>query len=195
MSVAQRQPMSLQEFLAWEERQELRWEFDGFAPVAMTGGTWRHTAIQMNLAGCLYTRLRGKSCRPAGDTMQIQVAGSIRYPDAFVVCSAVGPADRTVTEPVVVFEILSPSTALTDRTTKNDEYRATLSIRRYVMLEQDARAATMFVRDGDKWVGTYVSGDAILAMPEIGIEIPLADIYEGVSFGGSDANPQAEAEP
>lgn len=193
MSVALRKPITADEFLAWEKRQDSPWEFDGFAPVAMTGGTWRHAAIQMNLSGCLYNRLRGKPCRPSGDAMQISVAGSIRYPDAFVVGSPVGPTDRTVTEPVVVFEILSPSTALTDRTAKNREYSATPSIQRYVMLEQDAPTATVFARVGDQWVESFVSGNAILAMPEIGIEIPLADLYEGVSFTSSEVNLEDEA--
>ena len=56
------------------------------------------------------------------------------------------------------------------------------------MLEQDRQAATVFARVGDDWVGHVVSGDAVLAMPEIGIELPLAELYEGVSF------PEAEAE-
>jgi Uma2 family endonuclease len=86
-----------------------------------------------------------------------------------------------------VFEVLSPSTSTTDRIVKNQEYRDTPSIRRYVMLEQDRQAATVFARAGDDWVGHVVSGNAVLVMPEIGIELPLAEMYEGVSF------PEAEA--
>ncbi|MBA3686658.1 MAG: Uma2 family endonuclease, partial [Planctomycetes bacterium] len=59
MNVAVRQGMTLPEFLAWEERQELRYEFDGFAPIAMTGGTYEHDGISMNLAAALVNRLRG----------------------------------------------------------------------------------------------------------------------------------------
>jgi len=94
-----------------------------------------------------------------------------------------------VTEPVVVFEVLSPSTATTDRIVKNQEYRDTLSIQRYVMLEQDQQAATIFARTGDDWVGRVVSGDVMLAMPEIGVEVPLAELYEGVAFATSVAEP------
>jgi Uma2 family endonuclease len=79
--------MSLEAFLAWEERQELRHEFDGFQPIAMTGGTSEHLAIQRNLIVALGTRLRGKPCQAHGSKLKIAVAGSIRYPDAFVVCS------------------------------------------------------------------------------------------------------------
>jgi len=182
MSVALRKPMSLQEFLAWEERQELRWEFDGFAPLAMTGGTSEHSAIQRNLSIAVGGRLRGKPCQLYTAGLKIVVAGSCRYPDAFVVCSPVPRGTLVVTDPVVVFEVLSPSTASTDLGAKNEEYRDTPSIRRYVMLAQDSRRATVFARiDGD-WVGRIVSGDVVLALPEIGIEVPLAELYEGVPF-------------
>jgi Uma2 family endonuclease len=63
MNVALRQPMTLEEFLAWEQRQELRREFDGFRPVAMTGGTAARSVIQRNLLMALGNRLRGKAWR------------------------------------------------------------------------------------------------------------------------------------
>src|SRR4051812_4014709 len=89
-------PMTLSEFLAWEERQELRYEFDGFAPVAMTGGTRAHETIQMNLAAALVGRLRGGPCRAYGSNLKIEVAGRIRYPDAFVTCGEPGAPGDTV---------------------------------------------------------------------------------------------------
>lgn len=180
MNLALQKPMSLEEFLVWEGQQELRWEFDGFAPVAMTGGTLGHGLVQGNLNAALNTRLRGTPCRVVGSDVQIMAAGTIRYPDAFVFCSQLPRGTLLVTDPVVVFEILSPSTAGVDQGVKNEEYRDTPSIQRYVMLEQDRQAATVFARTGGDWVGHIVSGDAILAMPEIGIEIPLAELYEGV---------------
>jgi Uma2 family endonuclease len=176
MSVALRRSMSLEAFLDWEQRQELRWEFDGFEPVAMTGGAFAHAAIQANLLGILHDRLRGRPCRAIGSDLKIEASGSIRYPDAFVVCTPVPARSTLVTDPVVVFEILSPNTSSIDRVVKNEEYRDTPSIQRYVMLEQDRPAATVFSRAGDDWVGHIISGDAILLMPEIGIEVPLADL-------------------
>jgi Uma2 family endonuclease len=187
MSVAMRKSMTLEEFLAWEEGQELRWEFDGFAPVAMTGGTVEHGLIQANLIRALGNRLHGGPCRVLGSHVKIAVAGSIRYPDALVVCSPMARGATVITDPVVVFEVLSPSTASVDHIVKNQEYRDTPSIRRYVMLEQDRRGATIFSRDGDDWVGHVLAGDVALALPEIGIEMPLAELYEGVAFGEPDA--------
>ncbi len=183
MSIALHAPISLEHFLAWEEQQELRWEFDGFEPVAMTGGTSEHSAIQRNLSMAIGTRLRGKPCQLYTSDLKVFVAGAIRYPDAFVVCSPVQRGTLVVTNPVVVFEVLSPSTASTDMGIKNEEYRDTPSIKRYVMLAQDRQFATVFARDGDDWVGHIVSGTAVLDMPEIGIEVPLAELYEGVPLG------------
>ena len=182
MNVVLRRPMSLAEFLAWEERQEFKHEFNGVAPVAMTGGTIAHAIIGRNLVATLVTRLRGKPCQPFGSDLKIQVAGSVRYPDASVVCRPVAPKDKVVHDPVVVFEVLSDSTAHTDRGRKNEEYRDTPSVMRYVMLEQDSVRATVFARKEGDWVGSILSGASVLAMPEIGIEIPLAELYEGVDF-------------
>ncbi len=188
MSATLQQSMTVEEFLAWEERQPIRYEFDGVRAIAMTGGSLAHSAIAVNLAAALVAGLRGKSCRAYNSDAKVQVAGSIRYPDASITCTeqpaAVLALQGVVNEPVVVFEILSDSTSLTDRTEKNAEYPATKSIRRYVMLEQDRMAATMFERAGEDWVGHLLFGpDALLSLPEVGIEtIPLRDLYEGVAL-------------
>jgi Uma2 family endonuclease len=186
MTLALRKPMTLAEFLQWEDRQELKYEFDGTRPVAMVGVTRAHSRIQANIALSVGGRLRGKPCEFHGTELKIEVAGRIRYPDGFVVCSAIANDATVVRDPVVVFEILSPGTATTDRIEKNEEYRATASIQRYVMLEQDRIAATIFSRAGDDWVGHVFVGDAPLAMPEIGIEVPLSEFYEGLVFEEAD---------
>lgn len=182
MSLAQsRAPMSLSEFLAWEETQELRWEFDGFAPVAMTGGTVAHDVIQANLVAALNARLRGTPCRAHGDSLKIEVAGRIRYPDAFVACTPLTPRDTVRRDPVVVFEILSESTAHTDRVEKMHEYWETPSIRRYVLIEQDAVSVMAFARGKRSWVeGSVLWAGDTLALPEIGIELPVDALYDGL---------------
>ena len=186
MPLALRRPMTLPGFLAWEERQELRFEFDGFQPVAMTGGTMAHEIIGNTLRGLLRDRLRGTRCRALGPTLKVEVMGRIRYPDAFVTCTAVPPDTTVIREPVVVFEILSPSTSRTDRIEKLREYQATSSIRYYVILEQDSAAATLFSRHhGDRegnWAARALTGDDVLALPEIGVELPVTDIYADVEL-------------
>ena len=91
---------------------------------------------------------------------------------------------KLILDPVVVFEVESESTAIVDQMVKNDGYRATPSISRYVMLSQRSVAASIFARVGDAWVGSLVTDPAaILAMPEIGIEVPLLALYDGLEFG------------
>ncbi len=173
--------MTLDEFLVWERRQELRYEFDGFQVVAMTGGTINHSAIATDIVTELRSKLK-PGCRVFRGDVKILVAGRVRYPDAVVTCSPIDGQSDILPNPVVVFEVLSPSTAAVDRVTKNAEYAATPSIRRYVMLEQVRIGATVFARDGANWVGTVLLDDAMLAMPEIGVELALRDLYAGVEL-------------
>jgi Uma2 family endonuclease len=196
MNLAVPKPMSLAEFLAWEERQELRHEFDGVEPVAMTGGTLAHSAIQRNLAMAFGNRLRGKPCQFYGSDLKIQVAGDhIRYPDGMVVCSRLDPAAKIVRDPVVVFEVLSPSTAAKDRIVKAREYHATPSVERYVMLEQDRIGATVHVRGETGWNVLILGNDDTLAMPQIGLSIPLAEFYDGLEFEGRPDEDNNRPEP
>ena len=181
MSAARQKPMTLAEFLAWEERHELRYEFDGFVPVAMTGVTIAHDRIIFNLQKALDARLAGKSCQPFGPNVKIVVDGRARYPDAFVVCQPVPPTATIADNPVVVFEVVSEGSASTDLIDKNREYRATPAIQRYVILQQTRIAAVVFARRGQDWLSEIVAGaDAILQLPEIDIEVPLAEVYANV---------------
>lgn len=186
MNVALRTAPSVEEFLAWEEGQELRWEFDGQRAVAMTGGTVAHSVIATNLVRALEDRLLGTLCRAFRGDLKIVVAGRVRYPDAVVTCTPVADDATILPEPVVVFEGSSKSTAETDRTEKNEAYRLTPSVQRYVILEQTRQAATTFSRQDGNWVERVIVGDAVLAFPEIGVELPLADVHARVKFPGSD---------
>ncbi len=189
MSAPLPRPMTVDEFLAWEERQELRWEFDGFEPVAMTGGTVAHAAIARNILRELGNRLAGAPCQVFGSDLKVQTVWSVRYPDAFVVCGPVDPRATVVHEPVVVFEVLSASTASTDLVLKNREYEAVPSIRRYVMLEQDRIGATVFAREPGGWLGRLLGANDTLALPEIGASLPLAALYAGLDFSSPPGDP------
>jgi Uma2 family endonuclease len=186
MNVALRKPMTLPQFLAWEERQELRFEFDGFQPVAMPDVTVAHDMIGNTLRALLAERLRGKPGRVRGPPLKIDVAGRIRYPDAFVYCTPVPPSESVIKDPVVVFEVLSPGTSRTDRIEKLREYQATPSIQCYIILEQDSIAAAEFVRHGTDWVAYALIAEDTLRMPEIDVELPLAEIYVDVDVPSSN---------
>jgi Uma2 family endonuclease len=178
MNAGLRTPVTVAEFLVWEERQELRYEFDGFAPVAMTGGTVGHDQITFELRKSLDARLVGSPWRPFGPNVKVIVDGRIRYPDAGVVWRPVAFDATVIEDPVIVFEVLSERTGKTDLIDKHREYRATPSIQRYVFLQQTHKAAIVFVRRADGWLSEIVSGDdAVLELPEIGISVPLREIY------------------
>jgi Uma2 family endonuclease len=159
----------------------LRYEFDGIAPVAMTGGTLNHSALATDLVTALRSNLRS-GCRAYRGDLKILVAGRVRYPDVAVTCSPIDGQSDILPNPDVVSEVLSPGTAAVDRVTENAEYAATPSIQRYVMLEQVPIGATVSARNGPNWVGSMLLDDAILAMPEIGVELPLRALYEGVEL-------------
>lgn len=192
MNVALRQPMSVEEFLEWEERQELRYEFDGFQPIAMAGGTRTHGRIQRNLTISVGGRLLDRPCEFLGSDFRLRIDIQVRYPDGMVFCTLGQGTDTSARDPVVVFEVLSNSTADTDRITKVREYQSLPSVQRYVLLEQERIAATVLVRAGDVWPSQVLLGDEILRMPEIGLEFPLSELYRGVDFGDREPEPAAE---
>jgi Uma2 family endonuclease len=186
MSVVLRRPgMTRDEFFAWAEADGGRWEFDGFAPVAMTGGNLSHSQIGVNLVTALRTRLRGAPCRPLGPDAGLATIGdTVRYPDALVTCTKFPGEARVVPGVVVVFEVLSPTSGRVDRIVKLREYRAVPTIRRYVIPEYASAELTVFTRNAAEadWVAVPLAAEDMLRMPEIGIEIPVAELYEDVEF-------------
>ena len=182
MSSAARKPMTLAEFLDWEQRQTTKHEFDGVQPVAMAGGTLAHAQLQRNLAISVGAALRGTPCPFVGSDFQLRLDATVRYPDGSVICGPQTGRERGTSEPVVVFEVLSPCTAGTDRILKAREYQATPSVQRYVMLEQDRIAATVFARTQDGWSGQVLATGERLDMPEIGVSLVLDDLFAGVDL-------------
>ena len=185
MNVALRKPMTQKEFFDWAEAQEKRYEFDGFQPIAMTGGDLGHSRLIRNVNRQLANRLEGKSCESLGPDAGVATIGdTVRYPDAVVTCAKFSARDRVVPSPVIVFEVVSPSSVRIDRIVKLREYQAVSTIRRYVIIEPDALAITVFSRDheGETFRANGLAEDDILQLTEIGIEIPVATIYEGIVF-------------
>ncbi len=174
--------MTMAEFLDWEQRQPTKHEFDGFHIVAMAGGTVRHADLQRNLAISVGGALRGTPCRFVGSDLQLRLDHTVRYPDCQVLCGPQDARSVSTSEPVVIFEVLSPSTTGIDRVAKVREYQAAASVQRYVMLEQDQVAATVLARTAEGWLCQVLAAGETLAMPEIGISVPLDDLYLGVDL-------------
>ena len=191
MNAPLRKPWTHEEFFSWAERQESRYEFDGFQPVAMTGGFNGSSAIGVNLIVALATRLRGTGCRPLGPDAGIETTNNaVRYPDALVTCTKFNLEDRKIPGAVVVFEVVGRSADANrrDRIVKVREYAAVPSIQRYVILESSSVGLTVMERSSpdQPWQTTVLTNDDILRMPEISIEIPVAEIYDGIEFADQD---------
>jgi Uma2 family endonuclease len=168
-------PLTLEEFLAWERGQSLRYEFDGVQPLAMTGASLAHNRVTTRLTVALFQNVQ-PPCEACGPDLKVLTPGRMRYPDASVVCGA-SDSDSDAVEPTVVFEVLSPSTALTDRRVKALEYASVPGIMAYVMLETE-RPEISVRRRSNGWEEETIEGvDANLSLPEIGVTIPLAAIY------------------
>lgn len=186
MNVPLRKEWTQQEFLSWVETQPVRYELDGVQPVAIPRGNLAQGAMLRNLSRELSNRLRRQRCQPFGPDVGVATVGStVRYPDALITCTPQDLTSRLASGVVVVVEIISPSTSRTDRLVKVREYAAVPSILRYVLLESTSIGVTVHERkqSDEAWrTSTFTSSEDILHISEVGIEIPVADLYEDLSF-------------
>ncbi len=124
---------------AWEAAQEENHEFHAGDVLALVGGTLPHNTASPNIAVALRNRLRGGACRVFGDgtKVHIEAADAVLYSDVVVSCDARdnGPEDRFVPHPVLIMEVLSPSTAVYDRGDKFALVRRLPSLPEYVLVD------------------------------------------------------------
>lgn len=177
-------PMTTEEFLVWQESQEERYEFIDGRPRAMTGASHGHDIITTNILGELHARLKGKPCRAATADIAIRLpSGNIRRPDALVECS--GRLDGVVAyEPIVIVEVLSPSTRAIDQTTKFVEYQQLGSLTDYLVVQQERPNVTHYRRQDDGvWAIEIVGGlDDQVRLDRIGVTLALAELYDRIDF-------------
>ncbi len=172
---------TIETFLAWEDRQEGRHEFNGRDALPMTGGTIAHQRIVFNLCLSLMSLL-GTRALTALHEMRVRVGASVRYPDVVVCNLPLDQTTRTLTDAVAIFEVLSDDTATTDRVDKLIDYAALPSLACYVLLEQTTVAATLFLRGpGGDWTASAHLG-GVLQLPGLDIILPLQDLYRGLTF-------------
>lgn len=170
------------DYLAWEAEQAEKHEYLAGEVFAMAGASDAHVTISLNLAASLRAHLRGRPCRVYIADMKLEVArgDAFFYPDVFVTCAAADAAlaDRK-RAPLLVAEVLSPSTAAFDRGLKFAHYRSLPSLREYVLIDTERQAVEVFRRDAsDHWV-LYPSGPGETAeFASVGLVLPLAAIYE-----------------
>jgi Uma2 family endonuclease len=197
--------MTFDEYLRRERLAEFKHEYRGgymvpiqgpdALPVNMSGGKQGHSRLKTNLIGELHQRLKGKSCQPLDSDFKILIPGKGKikgiYPDASVFCGPVECLDDEKdvgTNPTALFEVLSPSTEAYDRGVKFAACQCLSSLKLYVLIAQDQYLVEVYRRSADgAWLYTaYVGQEAVIALSDIGIELPMADLYMNVEFPPDD---------
>jgi Uma2 family endonuclease len=180
------QKMTVEEYLEWEAKQELRHEYIDGEILAMTGGTLPHNDIALNFYRDLYPHLRLRGCRVNVSDAKVQASKNSRYfyPDLVVSCDPEDlKAKDFIQHPKIIIEVLSPSTESYDRTKKLKYYRQIPSLQEYVLVDSEEITVEVYRRgEGKMWLYyEYEAGEAI-ALESIGFECAIELLYEGVSF-------------
>ena len=189
MSALRHEAMSEAEYLEMEQASEIKHEYlNGYA-YAMAGASDEHNLICAYTLANLIFQLRGQPCsvRPSDMRVKILATGFYTYTDISVVCGEPQFADdefATLLNPVLIVEVLSPSTEMIDRGRKFQHYRQLESLREYLLIAQDSPRIERFLRQDDNtWNLADATGlDASIELPSIGCTLVLADVYEKVTF-------------
>jgi Uma2 family endonuclease len=176
--------MDKPEFLAWVQAHEGRYELVGNRVVMMTGGSRGHGVILRRLANALEKRLDSQRWAVWTSDFGVDVGpGTVRYPDVVVDLAGGRFEDLTATAPVLVAEVLSPSSVKYDLRDKAAEYLRLPSLSTYLVLAQDEAKVWACVRGG---AGFPSSPDVVTAhvativIAALGIDLPLSEIYSGI---------------
>ncbi len=190
MAVDPKPHFSARDYLLLERRAETKSEYLDGQIVSMVGGSLRHSLISGNLVGELGRRLRDSSCQvhPSDLRVRIVSANVYTYPDVTVVCGEPRLEDEqgdSLLNPLLVAEVLSPTTEAYDRGAKLRWYQTIESLSDYLLVSQTLPRIEHYARHGaDGWLYTAAEGlDAIVPLASLGIELPLGEVYAKVVFG------------
>lgn len=175
-------PLDVDEYLCLEEASSTRHEYVGGEIYAHAGASDRHNRIAGNIFAHLWEAVRGGPCRVYMSNMKVRVAeDALYYADVQVVCDPSDIGELYKTRPCLVVEVLSPSTEAIDRREKLMAYRRLSSLQAYVIVYQDEPRVVRHWRDErGGWWQAEVHGEGQVPFPCAGIELSLADIYEGL---------------
>ncbi|WP_442483658.1 Uma2 family endonuclease [Aeoliella sp. SH292] len=179
--------VSVEDYLADEQASDIKHEYLGGYVYAMAGARTVHNQIATNATIAIGNQLRGKKCQVFSSDMKVRAHlpthTRFYYPDGMVVCNPNGPETLFQDHPVIVFEVLSPGTRRVDEGEKRDAYLSISSLQQYLLVETDVPRVVSYTR-GDAGFTTevYESLDAIVPLPAIEAQLPLADLYERVEF-------------
>jgi Uma2 family endonuclease len=165
-------PRTVAEFEAWHARQPERWEFIDGQPRLMAPASMKHSIIKNNVGFALRQALARTPCTALIDGPQIVTEEISAIPDVVVTCSAIDLSTPVIAEPVIVVEVMSPSSEADDAGRKWFSYRKIPSLKHYLVLSQDERVVQVHSRAGDLWRERFVSAGAIeLDEPPLRLEV------------------------
>jgi Uma2 family endonuclease len=170
-----------------EETAEIKHEFFQGEIFSMSGGTFNHAAIGTNTVTALKIKLRGKCCQPTNSDMRIETPnGLITYPDAAVFCGEPELTENqcALLNPVVIVEVLSPSTRRYDTSEKFALYRSIPSFRDYLLIDSEKVFVQHFRKtENNEWIlHDYVDLTDTIYLGSIQETLSLSDIYESITF-------------
>ena len=175
--------LTSEEYLAWERKQLFKNEYHSGQIVAMSGASRGHNRITVDITVQLSNRLIGKDCEVFSGDMRVRTHPPISYfyPDVIVVCGESRFEDEafdTLLNPILIVEVLSPSTAAYDRGEKFEHYKQLASLKEYLLVSQDRVHVACYRRQGTPWVhNTFQRLEDVLSLPSIECEVPLRTIY------------------
>jgi len=178
------------EYLAIEREAEYKSEYYNGEMFGMSGASFRHNVINVNILVALSNQLKGKPCRAYASDLRTKPAKLeyYTYPDISVICGKPEFDDEavkdTVTNPSMLIEVLSPLTKNYDRGEKFEFYRTMDSLKEYLLVDQSKIHVEHFhiTPEGFWLLKDYMNMSDCLALESIGCELKLADIYENVEF-------------
>jgi Uma2 family endonuclease len=185
MGHAQKPPtFTAADYLAWEAEQTQRHEFLDGKLIDRDGAEDRHVTVAGNLSMALRQHLSGSPCRTYMSDMRLHVAeaNSYFYPDVMVTCSATDLASSMVkTEPKLIVEVLSPTTASYDRGLKFSHYRSLASLQEYVLIDLDTRSTDCYRKGPDGlWVlHPFARGEPV-SLASVALELSAAQLFADV---------------
>jgi Uma2 family endonuclease len=181
--------MSLDEFLRWDDGTDTRYELiDGF-PLAMAPPAEAHRILAMRLGLRIDTALQNR--RPCNVQIEAGVlrpdrADSYYVADLAVTCRPNEPGRQSIVDPILIVEILSPSTERHDRRIKLPIYRQIESAQEILLIDADGHYAELHRREDNRWITELVRGpSAILSLASAELRVSMAELYEGVAISAT----------
>ncbi|MGL5807750.1 MAG: Uma2 family endonuclease [Xenococcaceae cyanobacterium] len=183
-----------EEYLKLEETAEYKSEYHDGKIVSMTGGTTNHNEISLNFCTNFKFALRGQNYKIYMGDVRLWLSQYRRYvyPDVMVIRGEPvyeGTGITTVTNPLLIVEVLSNSTKDYDRGDKFQCYRSIPQLQEYILIDQYSFYVEQFVKQSEnQWLLSDIRGEeANLVLNSIKFQISFRDLYEGVNFEAIEA--------